>query len=500
VAVAAFAAIDLGAETGRVLRGTVGDGGFAVDEVRRFPNNPVRLPDGLHWDLGHLLVEALGGIRAAGTAGPLQSVGVDAWGVDYALLGEDGALLGLPFHYRDERISGMMERAAVRLPPADLYATTGIQRMPINTCFQLLADEGGPLLGSARRIALVPDLFAHWLSGRLVNEVTAASTTGLLDARSGRWAHDAIARLSLPTGLFEDGLLTEPGVRLGSLLGHHADALGLSDEVGVVTVAGHDTASAFAAAPIRSRREAVLSSGTWSLLGLELDAPILGEGAMAANLTNERGLDGTTRLLKNVMGLWLLQECRREWGRHGLTLSYQELLGLAAVEPDEPALFDPDDPSLLAPGGMPERIAEACLRTGQRAPRSPGAVARSVLFSLACKYRLVLESLERVSGREIESIRVIGGGARNHLLCRLTAAISERQVHAGPVEATALGNILAQARAVGLVSSLEEGRELVAPKTAALTFEPDSAVGADASTYERFRQRTAEPAGAEAPV
>ncbi len=462
-----YAAVDLGATSGRVVRGSLDGGRVELEEVHRFENRPVRLPDGLRWNLLHLFTETLTGLRRAGE---LAGVGVDTWGVDYALLDGEHRVLGLPFHYRDDRTDGMIERAFERVPAERLYATAGIQTMPINTVFQLLADEGSPALQAAQRIALVPDLLALWLCGELANERTNASTTGLLDARSGEWASELIGELGLPERLF--GPLAEPGTQLGPLLGHHE--LG---DTPVYAVAGHDTASAFAAVPV-DEHAAVLSSGTWSLLGLELPEPVLSDAARDATLTNERGIDGTTRLLKNVMGLWLLEESRRCWG----DTSYDELHALAkAAEPDVP-LFDPDADEFLRPGDIPARIAAACERTGQPAPDGVGATVRSILASLACKYRWTLERLEAVSGREVRRIHVIGGGARNDLLCRLTADLCGREVLAGPVEATALGNVLVQARGAGELASLAELREAAAASAEPKLHEPSG----DGETYERF--------------
>jgi rhamnulokinase len=476
-----FAAADLGAESGRVVVGTLGDGGVALDVVHRFANRPVRLPDGLRWNVLGLLDGILDGLRAAG---PVDGVGVDAWGVDYGLVDDGGRLLGPPFHHRDARTAGMVARAFERIPRGELYATTGIQTMAINTVFQLLADEGTPALDAAARLLLIPDLLALWLCGEAANEVTAASTTGLLDARTGAWAQDAIARLGLPARLF--GALVEPGTALGELLPEH----GVDGAPLVRAVAGHDTASAFAAAPIDGEDSAILSSGTWSLLGLELPQPALGPDAAAANLTNERGVDGTTRLLKNVMGLWLVQECRRAWGGH----DYDELHRLAADAAGDVPLIDPDDEAFLAPGDMPARIAEHCARAGQRAPATPGETVRTILVSLACKYRLVLRGLEQVTGRRVRCVHVIGGGARNALLCQLTADVLELPVLAGPVEATALGNVLVQARAAGLLGSLGQLRALAAASAQPQTFEPATDREAD---YERFLAVTGL---AEAPV
>jgi rhamnulokinase len=465
-----FAAADLGAESGRVVVGTLRDGRVELEVVHRFANRPVRLPDGLRWNALGLLEGILDGLRAAGS---VDGVGVDAWGVDYGLVDAGGRLLGLPFHHRDERTGAMVARAFARVPRAELYGVTGIQTLPINTVFQLLADEGTPALDAAARVLLIPDLLALWLSGVAANEVTAASTTGLLEARTGAWAVEAIERLGLPARLFGD--LVEPGTTLGPLLPEH----GIAGAPLVRAVAGHDTASAFAAAPVDGDDSAILSSGTWSLLGLELPEPVLGPDAAAANLTNERGVDATTRLLKNVMGLWLVQECRRAWGAH----DYDELHRLAAEAPDDVPLIDPDDEAFLAPGDMPARIAAHCARTGQRAPATPGETVRAILLSLACKYRVVLRSLERVTGRRVRRVHVIGGGARNALLCQLTADVLELPILAGPVEATALGNVLVQARGAGLVGSLAQMREIASASARPQAFEPRADRSGD---FERF--------------
>jgi rhamnulokinase len=445
-----FAAIDLGASSGRVLAGRVDGGKVTLDELHRFANRPVQLPDGLHWDVLHLHAEALAGLRKAGG---LDGVGVDTWGVDYGLLDGRGRLLGLPFHYRDGRTAGMVERAFERVPADELYAATGIQTLAINTVFQLVAEEDAPALAAAERIALLPDLLAYWLSGELANERTNASTTGLLDARSGEWALDLVERLGLPGRPF--GALCEPGTELGP-----ARELG---GVPVYTVASHDTASAYVATPLADEHAGVLSSGTWSLLGVELAQPVLTDAAREANLTNERGVDGTTRLLKNVMGLWLEQECAREWDA-----SFEALHEAAFDAPADVPLFDPDADELLRPGDMPARIAAACGRDDM----SRGDIVRSIFTSLACKYRTVLERLEEVARREIRTLHVIGGGARNRLLCQLAADLTGREVLAGPVEATALGNILVQARAAGELGSLADMRAVAAASSRTESYEP----------------------------
>jgi rhamnulokinase len=480
----AYAAVDLGAESGRVIVGRLHDSRIDLEPVCRFPNAPVTLPDGLHWESVGLFGQVLSGIgAAAANAGRLRGVGIDAWGVDYALLDADRRMLGVPFHYRDARTDGAVARAHERVSRSDLYSVTGIQTIPINTVFQLLSEECGSGLESAARIAMIPDLMSFWLTGELVNEATAASTTGLLDARSGCWAREVISQLRLPSRPFAVDPV-DPGVTLGTVLRAHHATVGPATGVEVHVVAGHDTASAFVAAPVRLADAAILSSGTWSLLGLELEQPVLTDLACAYNLSNERGIDGTTRLLANVMGLWLIQECARQWEREGRHHEYGELARIAASSDQRHVpLFDPDHESLLAQGDMPARIAGVCRASGQSPPGTPGELILAILVSLACKYRLVLERLERATGREVSVVHVIGGGARNELLCRLTAGLLGRPVIAGPVEATALGNVLVQARATGELGSLAELRAVAAQSAAPVRYEPDADMH---DTYARF--------------
>jgi rhamnulokinase len=483
-----LAAVDLGAESGRVVLGRFDGETVELNVCHRFANRPLCLPDGLHWNLPGLFEQTLSGLGAATEGGPLDGIGVDAWGCDYALLDRDHRMLGLPYSYRDERTSAQnMERAHVRVSREELYRRTGIQTIPINTVYQLSAEADGAAARAAEHIALVPDLIGLWLTGTHVNELTIASTTGLLEPRGRRWAVDLAQRLGLPTAPFA-GQVVPPGFELGPVLERHAGEAGAAVGAPVRAVGAHDTASAFAAAPLDSTHDAVLSSGTWSLLGVELGKPELGPDAEAFNLTNERGVADTIRLLRNVMGLWLVQECRRVWRADGADHDYGDLVARADEARDDVPVFDPDHDSLLHGGDMPSRIAELCTAAGQAAPDGAGEMVRSILVSLACKYRLVVEQLELVTDRRIETIHVVGGGARNELLCRLTADICGREVVTGPVEATALGNVLVQALALGELSDLADARRVVARSVQARRYEPRPSPAAD--IYPRFLDTT----------
>ncbi|MEV7797267.1 FGGY-family carbohydrate kinase [Streptomyces sp. NPDC087512] len=456
----AFAAVDLGATSGRVILGRVGPDNLDLTEVHRFPNTPVRLPDGLHWNLLALFQGTVDGLREAARAGSVVSVGVDTWAVDYGLLDADGVLLGNPYHYRDSRTDDAAERVRPHVGPEELYRITGLQHLPFNTVFQLASAAGSSQMRAARTLLLIPDLLVHWLTGSIGAEVTNASTTGLFDARTGTWSAELLERLSVDPGLLPP--LRRPGDPAGTLLPHVADHTGLDAATPVVTVASHDTASAVAAVPATEPHFAYISCGTWSLAGLELDAPVLTEASRAANFTNELGVDGTVRYLRNIMGMWLLEECRRTWDAQGLPTHIPELLAEAARCRAFGAVVDPDDPEFLAPGDMPERIRDHCRRTDQPVPDSQGAVVRCILESLALAHRRTLRQAAELAGRDITHIHLVGGGSRNDLLCQLTADATGLPVIAGPTEATALGNILVQARAAGLVADLAAMRRLVA--------------------------------------
>jgi rhamnulokinase len=479
-------AFDLGAESGRAIVGRFDGGRVEVEEARRFENRAVRLPDGLYWDTLGLYAElcsSLGEIGAAGTR--VRSIGIDSWGCDFGLLDHAGTLLGSPLHHRDGRGAGAMDTAFSRVPAAEIYEETGIQLLPFNTLFQLISLEGSARLEAAETLLLIPDLFGYWLSGERVAEATNASTTQLLDVQTGEWAHGLIERLGIPGGLFPG--VKAPGEVVGGLLPHVAEITRLPESTPLVTVASHDTGSAVVAVPFQPRsRAAYISSGTWSLVGVELDRPCVSDAARAANLTNERGFDGSIRLLKNVMGLWLVQECRRAWVAEGAPESYADMAELAMNAPVGGPLFDPDLPELMAPGNMPARIRMVCEQCGQLAPGERDVLIRAVFESLACKYRFVLEEIERVTGTEIEVVHVIGGGARNEFLCRLTADVTRRPVLAGPVEAAALGNILVQLGTFGELASAVEMREVVRSSTEIAVSEPDPDGARWESLYGRF--------------
>ncbi|MFE4215879.1 rhamnulokinase family protein [Streptomyces sp. NPDC056844] len=455
-----FAAVDLGATSGRVITGRVGPGELELTEAHRFANTPVRLPDGLHWDVLALYQGMLDGLRAAARRGPVTSVGIDTWAVDYGLLDSDGSLLGLPYHYRDERNAPAAETVLARIDARELYGVGGLQHLPFNTVFQLTAHRSTAQWPAARTLLLMPDLLVHWLTGSVGAEVTNASTTALFDARTGTWSDALIGRLGLERSLFP--ALREPGEHAGTLLPHVAGFTGLPEETPVTIVASHDTASAVAAVPATGPGFAYVSCGTWSLAGLELDAPVLTEASRAANFTNERGVDGTVRYLRNIMGMWLLEECRRTWERSGTSTGLADLLAEAARARPFAAVIDPDDPVFLAPGDMPSRIDAALARTGQKTPDGPGGYVRCVLESLALAHRRTLRRAAELAGVELTRIHLVGGGSRNALLCQWTADATGLPVTAGPAEATALGNVLLQARAHGLVGGLIDMRGLVA--------------------------------------
>src|SRR3954471_22545927 len=458
-----FAAVDLGASSGRVMLAEVDGSSVALREVHRFPNRPVRVRETLHWDVLALWAGVLDGLRIAGAEGPLAGIGVDSWAVDYALLDSTGALLGNPVHYRDARTDGVAEAVDAVVPAAELYATTGVQRLPFNTIYQLVAPRPTAALGAATRLLMIPDLIAYWLTGEAVGEVTNASTTGLFDVRSRSWAAELTGRLGLRADLLP--AVREPGERIGSVSPGVADETGLAPAP-VWTVGTHDTASAVLGVPARDDRFAYVSCGTWSLVGVELDAPVTSEAARAANFSNELGVDGTVRFLRNVMGLWLLQESMRTWERAGAPVALPALLAEAEALPGGRSVIDPDRPEFLPPGELPARVQAECRRTGQPVPATPAEIARCILDSLAAAYRRTVRQAATLTGTPVDAVHIVGGGAQNALLCQLTADACELPVIAGPVEAAAYGNVLVQARAAGVLSGTRtEVRALVGGPT-----------------------------------
>lgn len=444
-------AVDLGASSGRVMLGRVGPDALTLSEIARFPNDPVRVHGTLHWDVLALYRGILDGLRAAGRTAVdgLDSIGIDSWAVDYGLLDADGALVGNPVHHRDDRTTGLVNKVLADVPADEVYGRTGIQFLPINTLYQLVAAAGSAAMQSARELLLIPDLLAYWLTGERGAELTNASTTQLLDVRGRTWDVELMRLLGIDPGLFAD--IREPGSRVGTLLPDVAEAAGLAADVPVTAVGSHDTASAVVGVPADGERFAYVSCGTWSLVGVELSEPVLSGDSRAANFTNELGVDGTVRYLRNVMGLWLLQQSLRTWQAAGLDVALEPLLRAAADVPAFTAVVDCDDPSFLPPGDMPARIAEACRTSGQDPPSAPPAVVRCILDSLALAYRRTVRDAQRLSGRDVDVVHIVGGGAQNTLLCQLTADACGLPVVAGPVEGAALGNVLVQARALGAV-------------------------------------------------
>ncbi|MDO9396346.1 MAG: rhamnulokinase family protein [Herbiconiux sp.] len=459
-----MAAVDLGATSGRVMLGYVGHDEVRLVPVARFPNQPVRTVDGLHWNILELYRSVLAGLGSAVREEPdIRSIGIDSWAVDYALIAGD-RMLGTPFHYRDERTARGVDRVHAVAGFEELYGVNGLQFLPFNTLYQLAAEQEGGWLDRADAMLLVPDLLAYWLTGSRRAERTNASTTGLLDARTGRWDTALAERLGIPPRLLPT--LAEPGTVVGTLLPAVAAELGAASALPVTAIGSHDTASAVAAVPATEPGFAYISSGTWSLVGVELEHPVITEASLAANFTNEGGVDGRTRFLQNVSGLWLLSESVRHWEREsGETISLPALLSAAAAVSGPVPVFDAGDPGFIAPGDMPARIAEWFASRGLAGPTGRAEVVRSILESLAEAYAVSIRQAAELSGQPVSVVHVVGGGSQNALLCQLTADRTGLPVLAGPVEATALGNVLVRARAHGLVaadSSLEALRALIA--------------------------------------
>lgn len=467
-----YIACDLGAESGRVMLATLDGGRLALEEVHRFPNGAIPVLGTLRWDLLGLYREMLHGFRLVAARGlPIAGVGVDAWAIDFALTRGNEALLRPAYHYRDPRNDAAFR--AARSPEFDafVFAHTGIQFISLNTLYQLLADQAqdAKFLASADRLLMVPDWFHYLLCGRAVTEETNASTTQLYDPRQRAWSEEMIARFEFPRRLFTE--IVPPGTVLGPLLPEVGAATGLAP-VPVIAGCTHDTAAAVAAVPAEGEDWAYLSSGTWSLIGVELTAPLINDAARHANFTNEVGYGGTIRFLKNIIGLWLLQECRRIWARDGHDLDYATLTRLAEAAPPFRSLIHPDDPRFHAPADMPAAIRAYCRETAQPEPQWPGEFARCIFESLALLYRAKLDELELLTGRTLRVLHIVGGGAKNALLNQLAADATSRTVLAGPVEATALGNALSQALALGHLPDLAAARRVIRESFTVARHEP----------------------------
>ena len=480
-------AVDLGAGSGRVLAGIYDGARLELDELNRFPNDPVQMADGWHWNLERLFSHIKQGIALAvkkyGDA--VASIGVDTWGVDYGLLDANGKLLGKPFQYRDSRTQGMQDAAFRRMPGKEIYQRTGIQFMFFNTLFQLLAEaNSGGRLERAERLLFMPDLIHHLLTGVAANEKSIASTSQLFDPRTQTWDADLIRAMGLPERIF--GKLVAAGTSLGELQAGIAAETG-AKRLRVIAPAGHDTASAVVGVPAKEPEPVFLSSGTWSLMGRELDRPVVSDESFQAAFSNEGGAFGKTFFLKNIAGMWLLQECKRAWDATGKSVSYDELESQARKSSPFTAFIDPDAADFQAPANMPEAITQFCRRTGQTGPADFGAFTRVIFESLAMKYRSVKESLARITGKPVETIHIVGGGCRNHLLNQFTADALNCAVVAGPVEAASIGNLVMQLLALGEILSLAEGRALVRRSFETSIFEPKN-TGAWDDAYARYRR------------
>jgi rhamnulokinase len=456
-----YLALDLGAESGRAMIAHLTGGKVALAELHRFANTPVRLPTGLYWDTLRLFHEMCEGIRAAAkTAETLDGIAVDTWGVDFGLLGADGSLLDNPRHYRDARNLGTFKEVFAKVPRREVFRQTGVQFMEINSLYQLHAMQRDMphVLANASQLLFMPDLFNYFLTGALASERTIASTSQFYNPAKKQFATDMLRELGIPGGFL--GKLTDPGTELGPLLPYVAERCDLKHETLVYTTGSHDTASAVAAVPAPAGVDwCYISSGTWSLMGVELDEPVINDASLEANFTNEAGVENKIRFLKNIPGLWVLQECKRAWAREGEDYSYAELMERAAAAKPSATVLDLDE--FISPGNHPRRIVEYCNKTDQEPPHDPGSITRLILHSLAARYKQVLESLEQLTGRQIKVIHIVGGGSRNALLNQFAADVTERRVVAGPAEATAIGNALTQALGTGHIGSLEELRAMV---------------------------------------
>jgi rhamnulokinase len=483
-------AFDLGASSGRAVVGEFDGERIAIKDVHRFPNDPVRVHGRMYWDLLRLFHEIKQGLLAAWLQGyrDIQSVGIDTWGIDFGLLAANGELLGNPYHYRDDHTAGILEEIYRIIPREEIFARTGIQFLQFNTLCQLYAlkKASSPLLDSAQALLLIPELLRYFLTGERLSEWSIASTTQLCNPYTRLWDRSLLASLGIPEHLFIDPVPS--GSRAGVLLPALCEELGIA-ALPVVAVAEHDTASAVVAVPTEQDDFVYLSSGTWSLLGTEIAQPIINQQALEWNITNEGGINGTVRLLKNVTGLWLIQECRRVWRNEGKHISFEDEGTLVAQCTPLRSFIDPDDPMLINPAHMPRQIQQYCRQTGQPVPESEGEILRCIVDSLALRYRFVLERIEGLTQKRFAGLHVVGGGAQHHTLCQCTANALARPLWAGPQEATALGNLLVQYISSGYMKDIQHARRVVRNSFAIKTYEPQETTQWE-SAYARFCQIT----------
>jgi rhamnulokinase len=466
-----LAAIDLGASSGRIMLARFDGDRLTLNEAHRFANGPVHVQDHLHWDVLRLFEEIKTGLSKAEQMAPISSLGLDTWGVDFALLDGEDRLVGSPYHYRDPHTDGMLEKAFESVSRDEIFERTGIQFMRINSLFQLMAMRGSAVLEKAKTFLMVSDLFNFWLTGSKANEYSNATTTQFYNPRHKDYDRKLLTKLDLPTDIYPE--IVPPGTKLGTLLPAVAEESNLS-AIPVIAPACHDTGSAIAAVPMHNEKAAYISSGTWSLVGVEVMEPVITPQSLAYNFTNEGGVDDSVCLLKNVSGMWLIQECRRVWAAEGVNYSWEEITALAENAPPFVNSIDPEHPVFLNPPDMPAAIQKFCTGAGQSLPESKAEILRCIFESLVLKYRWVLERLEELLGYELQVVHIIGGGSQNHLLCQLTADACGKPVVAGPVEATAIGNALVQAISMGHVASLAEGRQLVARSFPLVEYQPQN--------------------------
>lgn len=458
-----FLAFDFGASSGRAMLATFDGEKITLEEKHRFSNEPVTINGCLHWDVLRLFHEIKQGILNCANSGDrdIDCIGIDTWGVDYGLLDKNDKLLGNPYHYRDTRTDGMYDEAFKKVSKKDIFKSTGIAFNWFNTVFQLLSAKlsGDVQLENAKTLLFMPDLFNYFLTGVKKTEYTVASTAQMFDSQKHDWAYDMLKKLDIPTDILTDVIY--PGEKVGIVKADLAEELGIK-QVPVIAVASHDTGSAVASVPVVDKKDFIyISSGTWSLMGVELDEPNISEKAMEYNFTNEGGVDKTIRFLKNIMGLWLIQESRRQWDREGELLSFDELEKQADEAAPFASLIDPDYEAFQTPGNMPRRIREYCEKTGQKVPQTKGEIIRCIAESLAFRYRFTIEGMEEVTGNKYNVVNIVGGGIKDKMICQFTANATKRTVNAGPVEATSIGNVIVQAMAMGAIKDLNEGRKVV---------------------------------------